>query len=94
MNAPKPPRWLIAALPMTAALLLAGCQTPSVSGPVLTCPAVAQAAPQAEPAAPETTVAVPEPWRRWLFAEVLPWARQNARAREETATWCATLTAN
>lgn len=31
---------------------------------------------------------IPEPWRRWVFAELLPWARGNAEARDATADDC------
>lgn len=74
-----------------ALLLLMGCETTpkdsAVEPLVVPCPAQARAEVSPEPIMPEDAEFNP-PADRWLFAELLPWARLNATARENTRQWC------
>src|SRR5690606_29146817 len=80
-----------------ALLFLMGCETTpkgSVVAPlVVPCPATARAEVQAEPIMPEDAEFNASA-DRWLFAELLPWARMNARSREATRQWCESLAAD
>ena len=86
---------------LTLALLMGACSPifgkPSLSGPIapppVTCPPSLQAAVADEPIAPEGVRLdlLPPGAAEWLFSELLPWARVNAKRLDQGQRWCASL---
>lgn len=72
-------------------MMLGGCMgkaaSPIVSAPTLSCPDSARQEVKSEPIAP-ADAEFNDSADRWFFGVYAPWARDNARVREETRRTC------